>query len=97
MLKDFSLEIRPGMRVGVVGHTGAGKTTLISLLMRFYEPQKGRILLDGKDLREYDKRRLRASIGIIQQDAFVFSGSIQDNITFWRDPLASKGAQASNT
>ncbi|MCM2278810.1 MAG: ABC transporter ATP-binding protein/permease [Oligoflexia bacterium] len=83
VLRDFSLEIRPGMKVGVVGHTGAGKTTLISLLMRFYEPQKGRILLDGKDLREYDKRELRASIGIVQQDVFVFSGTWEDNITFW--------------
>jgi ATP-binding cassette subfamily B protein len=61
--------------------------------MRFYEPQRGRILLDGKDLRDYDKRRLRASIGIIQQDAFVFSGTIEDNITFWRDPR-SEGALA---
>ncbi|MGK5082400.1 ABC transporter ATP-binding protein [Bdellovibrionota bacterium FG-1] len=85
VLKDFNLEILPGVRVGVVGHTGAGKTTLISLLMRFYEPQRGRILLDGKDLRDYDKRRLRASIGMIQQDAFVFSGTLKDNITFWRD------------
>jgi ATP-binding cassette subfamily B protein len=93
VLKDFSLEIRPGMRVGIVGHTGAGKTTLISLLTRFYEPQRGRILLDGKDLREYDRRRLRATIGIIQQDAFVFSGAIDENITFWRDPSAP-GARA---
>jgi ATP-binding cassette subfamily B multidrug efflux pump len=93
ILKDFSLEIQPGMRVGVVGHTGAGKTTLISLLMRFYEPQRGRILLDGKDIRAYDKRRLRASIGIIQQDAFVFSGTLKDNVTFWRDE-ASPGAMA---
>jgi ATP-binding cassette subfamily B multidrug efflux pump len=83
VLKDFSLEIRPGARVGIVGHTGAGKTTLISLLMRFYEPQRGRILLDGKDLRDYDKSALRATIGIIQQDAFLFSGSYVDNITFW--------------
>jgi ATP-binding cassette subfamily B protein len=93
VLRDFSLEIRPGSRVGIVGHTGAGKTTLISLLTRFYEPQRGRILLDGRDLREYDKRRLRASIGLIQQDAFVFSGTVQENITFWRDP-ASPGAKA---
>ncbi len=83
VLKDFSLEILPGTRVGIVGHTGAGKTTLISLLMRFYEPQRGRILLDGKDLRDYDKSALRATIGIIQQDAFLFSGSFVDNITFW--------------
>lgn len=94
VLRDFSLEIRPGQKVGVVGHTGAGKTTLISLLTRFYEPQKGRILIDGKDLRDYDKRRLRATIGLIQQDAFVFSGSIQENITLWRDP-GSAGAVAS--
>jgi ATP-binding cassette subfamily B protein len=93
VLKDFSLEIKPGQRVGVVGHTGAGKTTLISLLTRFYEPQKGRIILDGKDLRDYDKRRLRASIGLIQQDAFVFSGTAQENITLWRDPN-SAGAVA---
>jgi ATP-binding cassette subfamily B protein len=89
VLKDFSLEIKPGSRVGIVGHTGAGKTTLISLLMRFYEPQKGRILLDGKDLRDYDKSALRATIGIIQQDAFLFSGSFVDNITFWGDRKVS--------
>ena len=83
VLRDFSLEIKPGHRVGVVGHTGAGKTTIINLLMRFYEPQKGRILLDGKDLREYSKRDLRASIGIIQQDVFLFSGSLYENMTFW--------------
>ena len=85
VLRNFSAVIEPGMRVGIVGHTGAGKTTIISLLMRFYDPQKGRILLDGKDLREYDKRSLRSAVGIIQQDVFLFSGAIRDNITLWRD------------
>jgi ATP-binding cassette subfamily B protein len=83
VLRDFSLEIQPGEQVGIVGHTGAGKTTLISLLMRFYEPQKGRILIDGIDLRDYDKSELRSAIGIIQQDAFLFSGSFTENINFW--------------
>jgi ABC-type multidrug transport system fused ATPase/permease subunit len=65
--------------------------------MRFYEPQRGRILLDGKDLREYDRRRLRASVGIIQQDAFVFSGSLRENITFWRDPGTPGALSAKQT
>jgi ATP-binding cassette subfamily B protein len=84
VLKDFSLTVSPGERLGIVGHTGAGKTTLINLLLRFYEPQRGRIFLDGKELRTYDKRSLRASIGIVQQDVFLFSGSFQDNVTFWQ-------------
>lgn len=97
VLRDFSVEIKAGMQVGIVGHTGAGKTTLISLLMRFYEPQKGRILLDGVDLREYDKRALRATIGIIQQDVFLFSGSYRDNIELWgskKDLEAEAGSGA---
>jgi ATP-binding cassette subfamily B protein len=85
VLKDFSVRIAAGSRVGVVGHTGAGKSTLISLLLRFYEPQKGRILLDGRDLREYDRRELRARIGMIQQDVFLFSGSLRENVDLFRD------------
>jgi len=85
-LKDLNLVIEPGQSLGIVGHTGAGKSTLISLLLRFREPQKGRILLDGKDLREYDRRRLRASVGLVQQDVFLFSGSIEENIHLWREP-----------
>jgi ATP-binding cassette subfamily B multidrug efflux pump len=90
VLRDFSLEILPGQKIGVVGHTGAGKTTIISLLIRFYEPQRGRILLDGKDLKDYDVRSLRASIGIVQQEVFLFSGSFEENITFWRKSDAPK-------
>lgn len=90
ILKNFNLEIQPGEKVGVVGHTGAGKTTLISLLMRFYEPQRGRILLDGKDLSSYDKRALRASIGIVQQEVFLFSATFDENIYFWKKMYSEK-------
>jgi len=84
VLRDFKLTVRAGERIGVVGHTGAGKSTLISLLLRFREPQRGRVLLDGRDIREYDRRRLRASIGMVQQDVFLFSGSIEENVHLWR-------------
>jgi ABC-type branched-subunit amino acid transport system ATPase component len=90
VLKDFSLTIQSGERVGVVGHTGSGKTTLISLLMRFYDPQRGRVLLDGVDLRDYDLRSLRASIGMVQQDVFLFSGTFEENISFWKPSLSQR-------
>ncbi len=90
VLKDFSLTIQSGERVGVVGHTGSGKTTLINLLMRFYDPQRGRVLLDGVDLRDYDLRSLRASIGMVQQDVFLFSGTFEENISFWKPTLSQR-------
>ncbi|MBC7387558.1 MAG: ABC transporter ATP-binding protein [Cryobacterium sp.] len=86
VLRDFNLVIEAGEKVGIVGHTGAGKTTLISLILRFYDPQRGRILIDGQDLREYAKRPLRGRIGVIQQDVFLFSGQVQDNIALWSRP-----------
>ncbi len=84
ILKDFNFKAQSGEKIGIVGPTGSGKTTMINLLLRFYEPQKGQILLDGKPLSSYDKRRLRASLGLIQQDVFLFSGSIAENMTLWR-------------
>lgn len=83
VLKDFNLTIRAGERIGVVGPTGSGKSTLVSLLLRFCDPQRGRILLDGIDIREFSKRALRNYIGYMQQDARLFSGTIRDNITLW--------------
>ncbi|MEO5510223.1 MAG: ABC transporter ATP-binding protein [Longimicrobiales bacterium] len=80
VLRDISFIAEPGERVAVVGHTGAGKTTLISLLMRFYSPQRGEILLDDRPLDSYDLHALRRSVGLVLQDVFLFSRSIAYNI-----------------
>ncbi len=85
VLKNVSFKATPSQMVGIVGATGSGKTTLISLLLRFYDIQRGEILLDGKNILEWDKRSLRASLGIIQQDVFLFSGSVVENIRLWRE------------
>ncbi len=84
VLRDLSFQVRAGEKIGLVGHTGAGKSTITSLLLRFYEPQKGRITIDGTDIRSIPRRELRSIFGIVQQDAFLFSGSIEENISLWR-------------
>lgn len=89
VLKDFSGEIFPGEQIGLVGHTGAGKSTLVQLLMRFYEPNRGRIWVDGKDIREYDLGRYRRALGLVSQDVMLFSGSIRDNVTLWDEKSSS--------
>jgi ATP-binding cassette subfamily B multidrug efflux pump len=80
VLKDIKLSISPGERVAIVGHTGAGKTTLASLLSRFYDVQRGSIRVDGVDVRDYEQNSLRRQIGVVLQDVFLFSGSIDYNI-----------------
>ena len=80
VLRDVSFKLLPGEAVAIVGHTGAGKTTLTSLLMRFYDIQKGQILLDGVDIRQLSLQQLRSSFGFVLQDVFLFSGSIASNI-----------------
>ena len=87
-LDEISLHIRPGEIVGLVGPSGAGKSTLFHLLLRFADPQRGRIVLDGHDLREWDLQALRRCIGIVPQEIFLFSGSIADNLRYGR-PEAS--------
>ncbi|WP_405008585.1 ABC transporter ATP-binding protein/permease [Kitasatospora purpeofusca] len=82
LIKDFSLTIEPGQTVAVVGPTGAGKTTLISLLLRFYDVTEGRITLDGTDIRDLPRSSLRRQIGAVLQDTWLFGGSIADNIGY---------------
>jgi ATP-binding cassette subfamily B protein len=81
VLRGVSFDLQAGKTMAVVGHTGAGKTSLISILNRLYETESGQIQIDGKDLREYDVYSLRSKIGIVLQDVFLFSGTIADNIT----------------
>ncbi|GAB3575061.1 ABC transporter ATP-binding protein [Hymenobacter daeguensis] len=81
VLKDISFHVKPGQTIAFVGATGAGKTSIINLLSRFYDIQDGSICIDGRDLRDYDLSLLRRQIGVVLQDVFLFAGSIRDNIT----------------
>ncbi|MDH7490413.1 MAG: ABC transporter ATP-binding protein [Anaerolineae bacterium] len=84
VLDDFSLEIRPGETVAIVGHTGAGKSSLARLVARFYEFQGGQILIDGRDIRTFDLAEYRRQLGIVPQEPFLFSGTVMDNIRYSR-------------
>jgi ATP-binding cassette subfamily B protein len=85
VLRDVSFAIEPGETVAIVGHTGAGKTTIISLLMRFYDVQKGAVRIDGVDLKEMDLAELRRRFGIVLQDPFLFTGTVEGNIKLGTD------------
>lgn len=89
VLKDISFDVKEGETIALVGHTGSGKTSIISVLNRLYEIQQGAIKLDGVNIREYDIDRLRGSVGVVLQDVFLFSGSVMDNITL-RNPDITK-------
>lgn len=84
LIRDFNLSVKPGQRVAIVGPTGCGKTTFINLLMRFYDPNGGRILLDGVDTMSMERDRLRGSIGMVLQDTWLKSGTIRENIAMGR-------------
>ena len=100
VLRDVSFRINPGQTAAIVGHTGAGKTTLISLLLRFYDVQRGAIRIDGVDVRKMELGELRRRFGVVLQDPFLFSGTIKDNIrlgTDWiRDEEVERAAEQVN-
>lgn len=93
ILKNVSFTVEPGERIAFVGHTGAGKTTITSLLLRFYDVQRGQILLDGVDVREMDLRELRANFSIVLQDVFLFSGDIASNIRLGNSAITDERLQ----
>jgi ATP-binding cassette subfamily B protein len=100
VLDDFSLDVKPGEMIGLVGHSGAGKSTVINLISRFYDPNEGRILVDGVEMRKIKLHDLRSQLGIVLQEPYLFPGSIYENIAYAKpsaDPLSViKAAKAAN-
>lgn len=82
IIKDFSAAVKPGQKIAIVGPTGAGKTTMVKLLMRFYDVQGGKILLDEHDINDFDRRALRENFGMVLQDTWLYKGSIMENIRY---------------
>ena len=97
VLHDFDLDVPAGTTVALVGHTGAGKSTIAKLLARFYDPRAGRVTVDGTDLRDVTQESLRRQLGIVPQEGFLFGGSIADNIAFGRPTASRREIEAAAT
>src|SRR5262249_5583924 len=89
VLRDVSFTIQPGETVAIVGHTGAGKTTIISLLLRFYDVQRGSIRIGGIDIRDFDPLELRRQFGVVLQDPYLFTGTLEDNIRLGTESITA--------
>ena len=97
VLHDFDLDIAPGTTVALVGHTGAGKSTIAKLLARFYDPRAGRIAIDGVDIRDVTQASLRRQLGIVPQEGFLFAGTVAENIAFGRSEASRERIEAAAT
>jgi ATP-binding cassette subfamily B protein len=93
VLRALDLDIRPGERIAIVGHTGAGKTTLATLVARFFDPQSGRVTIDGHDVRDVTLGSLRRAVGVISQDPFLFSATVRENIAFGAGDLPQSAVE----
>ena len=100
VINDFNAKVKPGQKIAIVGPTGAGKTTMVKLLMRFYDVLDGEILVDGKNIKEFDRGELRKTFGMVLQDTWLFSGTVQENIKYGREDATDdeiiKAAQAAH-
>ena len=94
LIEDFSLDVQPGQTVAIVGRTGAGKTTVVNLLMRFYEIGSGRIMLDGTDYRDLTRDEVRRSFGMVLQDTWLFASTVRENIRYGRQDTTDEEAVA---
>ena len=84
IINDFTAHVKPGQKVAIVGPTGAGKTTMVKLLMRFYDVNSGEILIDGHNIKDFNRSELREMFGMVLQDTWLFNGSIKENIRYGR-------------
>src|SRR2546430_15931987 len=87
LMEDMNIDVQPGQMIAIVGPTGAGKTTLVNLLMRFYEVNSGRILVDGVDITHIERGNLRSTFGMVLQDTWLFNGTIRANIAYGREDV----------
>lgn len=94
LIRDFSLEVSPGTTVAIVGPTGAGKTTLVNLLMRFYETDRGQITVDDSPITDVTRDSLRRCFGMVLQDTWLFSGTVRDNIAYGREDATDEEVEA---